>query len=51
MPRLARIAPKEYVYHILTRGNNLQDVFKSEEDYKRYIDILQRYKEKYKFKL
>ncbi len=23
MPRLARIAPKEYVYHILTRGNTL----------------------------
>ncbi len=45
MPRHARIAPKEYVYHILTRGNNLQDVFKTEEDYKRYIDILQRYKE------
>lgn len=51
MPRLARIAPKEYVYHILTRGNNLQDVFKTEEDYKRYLDILQRYKEKYQFKL
>ncbi len=23
MPRLARIAPKEYLYHILTRGNYL----------------------------
>lgn len=51
MPRTARIAPKEYVYHILTRGNNRQEVFKDERDYKKYIEILQRYKDKYKFKL
>jgi len=51
MPRTARIAPKEYVYHILTRGNNREDIFKEERDYKKYIEILGRYKEKYKFKL
>ena len=51
MPRTARIAPKEYVYHILTRGNNRQEVFKDERDYKKYIEILQRYKDKYKFEL
>jgi len=51
MPRTARIAPREYVYHILTRGNNRQDVFKEERDYRKYIEILQRYKERYKFKL
>ncbi|MEW6007779.1 MAG: transposase [bacterium] len=51
MPRTARIAPKEYVYHILTRGNNRQDIFKDVDDYKKYLGILQRYKEKYKFKL
>lgn len=51
MPRAARIAPNEHIYHILTRGNNRQDVFKEETDYKRYIDILRKYKEKYKFKL
>ncbi len=51
MPRTARIAPKEYVYHILTRGNNRQEVFKDERDYKKYIEILQRYKNRYKFKL
>jgi putative transposase len=51
MPRTARIAPKGYVYHILTRGNNREDVFKDEMDYKKYIEILQRYREKYKFKL
>ena len=51
MPRTARIAPNEYVYHILTRGNNRQDVFKDKKDNKKYMEILQRYKEKYKFKL
>ena len=51
MPRTARIAPREYVYHILTRGNNRQDIFKDEKDYKKYIEILQRYKERYKFKI
>ena len=50
MPRTARIAPKEYIYHILTRGNNRQDVFKDEKDYRKYIEILQRYKERYKFR-
>ena len=51
MPRTARIAPDEHVYHILTRGNNRQDVFKDKKDCKKYIEILQRYKEKYRFKL
>jgi putative transposase len=51
MPRTARIAPDEHVYHILTRGNNRQDVFKDEGDCKKYIEILQRYKEKYRFRL
>ena len=51
MPRTARIAPKEHVYHILTRGNNRQDIFKDERDFKKYIEILKRYKANYKFKL
>lgn len=51
MPRAARVAPKEHVYHILTRGNNRQDIFKDEKDYKKYLELLQKYKEKYKFKL
>src|SRR3990172_1895533 len=51
MPRTARISPKEYAYHILARGNNRQDVFKDEKDYRKYIETLQRYKERYKFRL
>ena len=51
MPRQARIAPKECVYHILTRGNNRQDIFKDEKDFQNYLDIVKKYKEKYKFKI
>ncbi|MDA8215907.1 MAG: transposase [Nitrospiraceae bacterium] len=51
MPRIARIAPRGYVYHVLTRGNNRQDVFKDEYDYRKYIELLSKCKNKYKFKL
>ncbi len=51
MPRTARIAPKEYVYHVMTRGNNRQMVFKDDDDYSRYLEIIQQYRQKYKFKL
>jgi REP element-mobilizing transposase RayT len=46
MPRTARVAPKEHVYHVLTRGNNRQDVFEDDDDFKKYLDLLFRYKEK-----
>ena len=51
MPRTARIAPKEHVYHVLTRGNNRQNVFEDDEDFRKYLDLIFLYKEKYHFKL
>jgi putative transposase len=51
MPRVARTAPKECVYHVLTRGNDRQNVFKQECDYERYLGILLKYKQRYDFKL
>jgi REP element-mobilizing transposase RayT len=51
MPRTARIAPAECVYHVLTRGNNREAVFRDERDFKKYLDLLSRYKEKFQFKL
>ena len=51
MPRTARIAPNEYLYHVLTRGNNRQNVFEDEEDFRKYLELLLRYKEKYHFRL
>lgn len=43
--------PSEHVYHVLTRGNNRQDVFRDEEDFRKYLELLFRYKEEYGFKL
>jgi putative transposase len=51
MPRSARIAPGDYIYHILTRGNNRQDIFQEDEDFEKYLELLSRYKAKYTFKL
>lgn len=51
MPRVARIAPNGHIYHILTRGNNRQEVFKDGRDYLRYREILLRCKEKHGVKL
>jgi putative transposase len=51
MPRAARIAPKNYVYHVMTRGNNRQRVFDDDQDFLRYLEILQQYRATYAFKL
>lgn len=51
MPRTARVAPSKHIYHVLTRGNNRQDVFEDEEDFRKYLELLHRYKEKYRFEL
>lgn len=51
MPRTARIAPRDYVYHVLTRGNNRQNIFKDEEDFGKYIEILKKYKVRYQYRL
>ncbi len=51
MPRQPRIAPSEYVYHVLTRGNNRMDIFHEKADFIRYLGILKKYKEKHSFRL
>jgi len=45
MPRIFRILPDEGVMHLLTRGNNRQQIFKDDVDYKAYLYFLQRYKQ------
>lgn len=37
--------PEEGALHILTRGNNRQQIFKDESDYKTYLNFLKRYKQ------
>jgi putative transposase len=51
MPRIARIAPRGHVYHVLTRGNNRQDVFHEDADFMKYCELLVHYKDKYTFLL
>jgi len=51
MPRIARITIENGCYHIITRGNQKQSVFKEEPDYSKYISLLDKYKKRYRFKL
>ncbi len=51
MPRAARITIEKACYHIITRGNQKQNVFKTPPDYQKYLLLLTRYKRRYKFKL
>ncbi|MFQ5455303.1 MAG: transposase [Nitrospirota bacterium] len=51
MVRETRINIPGFIYHVINRGNNRQEVFKKEEDHKRYIELLGRYKERYGFKI
>ena len=51
MSRGPRLIVDGACYHIMARGNRKQNVFMVDEDYQRYMDILKRYKKKYKFML
>ena len=51
MPRTARFTIENGYYHIITRGNQKQIVFKEETDYTIYLNILNKYRKRYKAKL
>ena len=51
MPRTARIYTEEGVFHILTKGNNKQSIFKDNQDFQAYKEILKRLKAEQPFKL
>lgn len=51
MPRKARIILENAYYHIITRGNQKQPVFGDRQDYKVYLNLLAKYKKKYRFKI
>lgn len=51
MPRMARLLIRNSCYHIITRGNQKQNVFLAEEDYKRYLKVVARYIKRFKTKL
>src|SRR4030042_2472899 len=51
MARKPRIEFEGSLYHVITRGNQRQQIFKATEDYERYLKILGDYKARYDFLL
>ena len=51
MARKTRIEFEGAFYHIITRGNQRQKVFKHEDDFIKYLKTVAKYKEKYGFAL
>jgi REP element-mobilizing transposase RayT len=51
MARKPRIEFEGALYHVITRGNQRQEIFRSSEDYVRYLRILDNYKSRYNYVL
>jgi len=51
MARKPRIEFEGALYHVITRGNQKQRIFRGTEDYERYLKILGDYKTRYEFTL
>ena len=51
MPTKTRVLIDNACYHVIVRGNQRQNVFDWEVDFKRYIDTLCKYKRRFKVKI
>lgn len=51
MPRHARDRSKSGIYHIILRGSNRQEIFHDEEDSRRFLETLAKYKAKSSMKV
>ena len=51
MARKPRIEYEGAFYHVITRGNQQQKIFKDSLDYRKFLDILTSYKQRYHFHL
>jgi len=51
MPRLKRFTIENGNYHILSRGHNKKEIFHSDDDFKKYLQLLQSEKEKFNVKI
>jgi REP element-mobilizing transposase RayT len=51
MARKPRIEFEVAFYHVIARGNQRHKIFKDEEDFKKYLNLLAFYKERYKYLL
>lgn len=51
MSQFGRLVLEEVYYHVMIRGNQKQKVFLENKDFEKYLELLKRYKRKYRFKL
>ena len=51
MARKPRVQFPSAFYHVIARGNQRQDIFLSDEDYKNYLGFAAHYHERYDFTL
>lgn len=51
MSKFGRVLLEGVYYHIINRGNQKQRVFLEDNDFEKYLELLKRYKRKYKFKM
>lgn len=51
MARKQRIEFEGALYHVLARGNQRQEIFRSNRDFARYLGLLLKYKERHRFSL
>ncbi len=51
MSNAKRVLLENVCYHLMTRGNQKQEIFRSREDYLTYLALLRRFKQKYKFRI
>ncbi|MBN3037934.1 MAG: transposase [Candidatus Omnitrophica bacterium] len=51
MSRIGRPILENACYHIITRGNQKQNIFIKDKDYREYLNRVRYYKNEYKFRL
>lgn len=51
MPRMPRQLLSKSFYHIMTRGNNKNTVFRVDQDFNYFLDLIRKYKKDYPFDL
>lgn len=51
MARKPRIEYEGALYHVITRGNQKQKIFKESLDYRKFLDIISAYKRRYHFRI
>lgn len=49
MPRKPRLQGKGMIHHVVARGNNQQDIFTTDGERIRYLQLIERYRDRYRF--